>query len=163
MWTLALLGNVLLWTSNQSVLHVCVIVYNSQLVYCSFITCRVTVTGVGQHLATYFAEWQKANTIMSFSTYAGTVNTEQLNCIFLGGGVWHHNKLTRHWCRFNPSSFLVKLISQGVFIAPLQNVEVRLGSIDMGWPSRFSVLLLHVAAPLCGWVLVNWDCLRGCG
>ena len=33
--------------------------------YCSFITC-VTVTSVGQHLATYFAEWQ----IMSCSAYA---------------------------------------------------------------------------------------------
>lgn len=75
-----MLGNALLRASNQSVLHVCIIVYSSQSVYCSFITCCLTVNIVGQHLATYFAEWQKANTLMSCSTYAGNVGIEQLNC-----------------------------------------------------------------------------------
>lgn len=52
MWTLALLGNALLWTSNQSILHVCVIVYSCESVYSSFIICFVNVSTVGRHLVT---------------------------------------------------------------------------------------------------------------
>lgn len=161
MWALALLGNALLRASNQSVLHVCIIVYSSQSVYCSFITCCLTVNIVGQHLATYFAEWQKANTLMSCSTYAGNVDIEQLNCfVFL---TMKSTKLVWHWYGFNLSSFVIKVNSHALFIAHLQNKEIRTGNKVKGCPSSFSALLLHVAAPYCGWVLVKRDCSRVCG
>lgn len=60
-WTLALLENAPSWTSSQSVLHVCVSVYPSQLAYCGFIQCCVAISRVGQHLATCFAEWRYTN------------------------------------------------------------------------------------------------------
>lgn len=86
--TLALLGNVLLWASNQSVLHVCVISFfkSSESLYGSSITCRVIVSNVGQHLSPSVAEWQMTDTTMSYL------------CIFLVmkdsvKGKWH-------WCGF---------------------------------------------------------------
>lgn len=109
----ALLGNALLRPSNQSVLHVCVNVYSSQSVYCRFITCCVTVTIVGQHLATGFAEWQKANIIMSCSTYAGNVNIEQLNFFFVC--LWIRNtQNARYWYSLF-LFFLVRLL-KGSFV-----------------------------------------------
>lgn len=97
---------------------------------CSFITCCVTVTSAGRHLATYFAEWHKANTILSCSTLC------------------RECKLRWHWCGFKLSSFIVKLkvrqTSQSVLNALLQNVDASLGE-------RFSALLVHIAGPCTAW------------
>lgn len=69
-WTIALLENALPWTSSQSVLHVCVVVYPSQLPYCGFIQCCVAIGCVGQHLATYFAEWKYTNQTVNGSLWS---------------------------------------------------------------------------------------------
>ncbi len=102
--------------------------------------CSVIVSSVGQHLAVYVAEWQKANTILSYSAYAENINMSN-KTVFTKGLYSPQSHMVLMWVQ---SLLLFVSLATQSLIAHLQNAKVRTGNMDEGFSSSLSLLPVAV-------------------